>query len=168
MSDFAVKMKELLVRSAKFIGRIADATAKATRYKLNEISVLNKRRELIANLGKEVFALCEQGLSLPEKANEIVVEIKQLDEALEVLRANHSAEKAAAAEQHAMEKAARTTEKATAKVAEAIDKSTSTVQGEMPIDTEIADDEATAAPVLEMDIDKAAEETESEIPTLNL
>ena len=49
MSDFNVKLKAILNRSAKFIGRTANTTAKAAKYKVNEISALNKRRELVAD-----------------------------------------------------------------------------------------------------------------------
>ena len=165
MSDFGMKLKEMLGRSAKFIGRTANSTAKTAKYKVNEISTLNQRRELIADLGKKVFALCEQGLVLPDEANEIVAQIKKLDEELDALRANHTAEKAAAAEQHAMEKAARASEKAAAKAAEAIEKSTAAVQ----VDAPTVEEMPTQAPTLELDNEEAVEaESKTDVPTLEV
>lgn len=171
MSDFGTKLKDLLGRGAKFIGRTANSTAKATKYKVNEISALNQRRELMSELGKKVYALCEQGLTLPAEANDIVAQIKKLDEELDALRANHTAEKAAAAEQHALEKAARASERAAAKAAEAIEKSTAAVQVDAPdindVPVQTPADEAPVAPTLELDIEKAAEpEKQTDVPTL--
>ena len=171
MAEFGEKLKNVLTRSAKFIGRTANTTAKATKYKVNEMTALNKRRELIGELGKKVYELCEQGLVLPAEGNEIVEQIKKLDEDLNTLRSEHAAEKAAAAEQHAMEKAARATEKAAAKAAEAIDKSTAPVEVEVPADEPAAEipAEAPAAPALEVESEEAAEpKTATEVPTLNV
>ena len=164
MSDFNVKLKAILNRSAKFIGRTANTTAKAAKYKVNEISALNKRRELVADLGKKVFDLCSNGLVLPEDANVIVEQINQIDAELNILRADHAAEKAAAAEQHAMEKAARASEKAAAKAAEVY-----SAPVEMTEPVQDAADEAPVAPTLEIEPEQVDDaETNNEVPTLNV
>ena len=171
MSDFSVKLKNFLGRSAKFIGRTANTTVQATKYKVNEISAMNKRRELVVDLGKKVLELCGNGLVLPEEAATIVEQINQLDAELNTMRADRAAEKAAAAEQHAMEKAARATEKAAAKAAEAIEKSTAPVTSNVPdIEQPVAASaEEAPAPTLELDIDEATvADANTEVPTLNV
>ena len=119
MSDFSKTMKDLLSRSAKFIGRTFHSAASETKYKANELSLNNKRRELIHELGKKVLELSAAGHVLPAEATEIISQINKLDGDMNVLRNDHAAKKAAAAEQYAMEKAARATEKAAAQAAAA-------------------------------------------------
>lgn len=171
MADFAKTMKEMMSRGAKFIRRTAHTAVSETKYKANEISLGNKRRELVNELGSKVLELVGNGLVLPQEAAAIVDQINKLDDNVALLRNDHAAKKAAAAEQIAMEKAARATEKAAAKAAAAIDMSTATVEVEAPavsIDAEPAE-EASAAPTLELDIEEAAEEEANpEVPTLNV
>lgn len=171
MSDFSATLKELLGRSAKFVGRSATTAAKATKYKVNEISTLNKRRELIYALGESVLTLCENGMELPGEANEIRLQINKLDSDLIVLRSEHAAEKAAAAEQHALEKAARAAERAAAKTTVAIEKSTAPVEMVTPIGevTAAHADDANGSPDLKLDIEEAIESQDGkDVPTLNV
>ena len=172
MADFTNTLKTVLSRSAKFIGRSANTAAKATKYKVNEITTMNKRRELVHELGEKVVALCDNGLILPAEANEIVVHIKALEGELNMLRSDHAAEKAAAAEQHALEKAARATEKAAAKAAAAIEMSTAAVNVEAPVVEIPAEkpEKTPNTPVLEVDIESAMESFNEvkDVPTLNV
>lgn len=177
MSDFNSKLKDILSSSAKFIGKTADSAAKATKYKMNELSNLSKRRDLISELGAKVFELSNAGLELPADAAEIVKQIVALDVELNALRADHAAQKAAAAEQHAAEKAARAAEKAAAKAAAAVQKGTAPVEIELS-ETEAPADEAhtvneeEAVPTL--DVEEATPATADEkpeapeVPTLNV
>lgn len=107
MSEFSTKLKAIMQRSAKFIGKNAKAAAHTTKYKVNEMSALSKRRELIGALGESVYALSQQGSCLPPEVLDMIEQIKALDANIEALRADHAAQKAAAAEKAAMEKAER-------------------------------------------------------------
>lgn len=171
MSEFAKTMKDLLNRSAKFIGRTFNTAASETKYKANELSLNNKRRELVTELGKKVLELSSAGLILPVEAADIVNQIVKLDGDLNSLRNDHAAQKAAAAEQHAVEKAARATEKAAAQAAAAIEKSTAAVDVEAPV-VEVnaeADDAEPETPVLEVNIEEAVkDDNESDVPTLHV
>lgn len=171
MSDFVNTMKELLNRSAKFIGRTFNAAASETKYKANELNLTNKRRELVTELGKKVLELSSAGLVLPAEADEIVHQIVKLDGDLNSLRNEHAAQKAAAAEQHAMEKAARATKKAAAQTAAAIEKSTAAVEVETPaveVNPEM-DQAETETPILEVDMEEADKaEIKSDVPTLQV
>ena len=120
---------------------------------------------MVADLGKKVFDLCSNGLVLPEDANAIVEQINQIDAELNILRADHAAEKAAAAEQHAMEKAARASEKAAAKAAEVY-----SAPVEMTEPVQDAADEVPVAPTLEIEPEQQADDAENnnEVPTLNV
>ena len=178
MSLISQKLKSVLLDGAKIVGNAAATAAKNTKYKMNELSNLSKRRELIAELGTKVFELCIGGVELPAEAAEIVKQIIALDGDLEALRADHAAQKAAAAEKHAAEKAARAAEKAAAKAAAAIEKNTVPVEVE-PLAAEAPADavemtEKAETPVLDVEAAAAenaeitAKPAENEIPTLNV
>lgn len=173
MADFSTTLKNVFSKSVKFVGKTAKSAAKSTKYKLDELSNLSKRRDLISELGNKVYELAQAGLVLPAEAAEIAKQITMLDGDLAVMRADHAAEKAAAAEQHAAEKAARAAEKAAAKTAAAIEKSTAVVDVELP---EVAAPEAECevnaevgeVPTLNVTPESADKEAETEVPTLNV
>ncbi len=177
MSDFATSLKNILTKGAKFVGKTANSAAKATKYKMDEMSTLGKRRELISALGEKVFELTKQGLALPEEASCLVEQLNAVETDLNALRADHAAQKAAAAEKEAAEKAARAAEKAAAKAAAAIEKSTAPVEPEIPAAAyEMAPDpdEPTVCeaevPTLEVEqnADASDDIADNEIPTLNV
>ena len=167
MSDWATKMKAAMQCSARFIGKTTKAAAQSTKYKLNEMSAMSKRRELISDLGEKVYALAQQSADLPEELKDIIAQINALDTNLEVLRADHAALKAAAAERAAVEKAERAAQKAAAKAEAVIAKNSEPV--EVPESAPEEEVEA-AAPVLDVSCDAAIEEGESkdDVPTLNV
>lgn len=97
MSEFSTKVKGILSASAKFVGKTANVAAKATKFKMDELTALGKRRDLISELGSRVYELSINGIELPEQLSALLNQITVLDENLEALRANHAAEKAARA-----------------------------------------------------------------------
>lgn len=167
MSDFATTVKTVMQRSARFIGKTAKAAAQSTKFKLNEMSAMSKRRELIGDLGEKVYALARQGSCLPEELKDMIAQISALETNLDVLRADHAAQKAAAAEKAAVEKAERAAQKAAAK-AEAANAIKDEAAEGMPA-ASAGDDEA-AKPALDFSCDTAAEdeETNTDVPTLNV
>lgn len=167
MSNMAVTLKDMLTRSAKFIGRNARRFAKETKYKTNELSDLGKRRDLIRELGETVYKLSQNGLTLPTEANELIQQIALLDSDLAVLRADHAAQKAADAQLRATEKAARAAEKAAAKSAAAIAQGTAPVEIDIP-KSETPASAAPEAPVLDVPEEAEEKAETNEIPTLNI
>lgn len=175
MSDFSAKLKSILSGSAKFVGKTAASAAKSTKYKLNELSALSKRRELISDLGAKIYELSQAGIELPSEAQELVKQIAALDGNLDTMRADHAAQKAAAAEQHAAEKAARAAEKAAAKASAEIEKGTASVEVDLPevespvVEVEMPVEEPTAVPTLNVEAETVAEQpADDEVPTLNV
>ncbi len=170
MADFSTTFKNVVSKSAKCIGKAANAAVKATKYKLKEMDILGKRRELLKDLGDKVYELTANGLVLPEEAEEIVRQLTEVDAQLNTLRAEHAAHKAAEAEQKAAEKAARAAEQAAAKTAAAIDMCTEPVEAGMP---EMQTPEvACEAPVPTLHVDvPAADDADAEAtepPILNV
>ena len=93
MADFSTTLKNVFSKSVKFVGKTAKSAAKSTKYKLDELSNLSKRRDLISELGNKVFELAQAGLVLPAEAAEIAKQITMLDGDLAVMRADHAAER---------------------------------------------------------------------------
>ena len=163
MNDFGMKVKDFLSTSAKFVGKTANTAAKATKYKMDELTSLSKRRDLISELGAKVFELSANGVELPAELADLLNQIKLLDCELEALRADHAAQKAAAAEKHAAEKAARAAEKAAAKASCAVE------EGNAPVQVEIPEEESVVPTIdVESDEETASEDEENEVPTLNV
>lgn len=167
MSDWATKMQDLMQCSARLIGKTAKAAAQSTKYKLNEMSAMSKRRELISDLGEKVYTLAQQGAGLPEELKDMIAQINALDTNLDALRADHAAQKAAAAEKDAAEKAERAAQKAAAKAEAAIAKNSEPV--EVP-EVTLEEEAEAAASALDVSCDAATEEAESkdDVPTLNV
>ena len=170
MSDFATTLKQACKRGAKMISRGAKRLASATKFKASEFNDLKKRRKLIRELGEITYKLSSEGLVLPVEAAKVAGDIALLDNDINVLRTDHAAKKAAAAQIRAAEKAERAAEKAAAKTAAAIEKSTAPVQIDIPDDDFIVTDSApeTETPVIEIEPEEEATTADAEIPTLNV
>lgn len=171
MANFGHTLKNVLTRSAKFVGSTASRLAKATKFKTNELTELSKRRDLVNVLGEKVYDLSHNGLVLPEEAAALVHQIAALDNELAVLRADHAAQKAADAQQRAAEKAARAAEKAATKAAAAIEQSTAPVAVNIPeldaSDSEVVSDTA-SVPTLNVEVSAEDASATEEVPTLNV
>ena len=106
MSDIKNTMKNALKCSARFIGKTANTAVQATKFKVNEVSAKNKRREMVTALGEKVFALASEGAAVPAELNELIGQIKAVNENIDALRADYAAKKAANAHKYAAEKSA--------------------------------------------------------------
>lgn len=158
MTDINAKLKNILCTSAKFVGKTADSAAKATKFKMNELTTLGKRRDLISDLGAKVYELSQNGLELPADAMILISQIQILDAELETMRADHAAQKAAA-------KAARAAEKAAAKGNNGTTDST-------PLEVELPEAEMPDVVVVPtLDVEEAAEEESADdknVPSLDI
>jgi len=117
MADFAATLKEVFNRSVKAVNKAANGVASATRYKMNEMDGVSRRREAVSELGEKVYGLFQAGIELPEEIVPLVNEIRALDDSLDTLRSDRAAAKEAAAAEAAAVKAARKQERAEAKEA---------------------------------------------------
>lgn len=55
MADFSDKMKKAWLKSMEAIGNTAGNIASNTRYKVNEMTLLNRRREILSVLAPELM-----------------------------------------------------------------------------------------------------------------
>ena len=118
MSEFSAKLKDVFEDGIRIVNEAATAVANSTRYKLDELDRISRRREAIGELGEKVYALYCAGAEMPEEALPLLTELASLEEGLQNLRTEYAEQKladkqrkqedaAARKEQRAAEKAAR-------------------------------------------------------------
>ena len=81
------KFKSLWIKGMKAIGNTAANIANNTRYKVDEVTLQNRRREVLNDLANKAYALWLKGESFPEPMVRMLEELQQLDETLNDMRA---------------------------------------------------------------------------------
>lgn len=85
--DFRERTKALWIRGMKAVGNTAANIANNTRYKVDEVTIQNRRREVFNDLAHKTYTLWLKGESFPESMEKMLAELKQLDEQLNDMRA---------------------------------------------------------------------------------
>lgn len=85
--DIRERAKALWIRGMKAVGNTAANIANNTRYKVDEVTIQNRRREVFNDLAHKAYALWLKGESFPEPMAKMLDELKQLDEQLNDMRA---------------------------------------------------------------------------------
>lgn len=85
--DIRERAKALWIRGMKAVGNTAANIANNTRYKVDEVTIQNRRREVFNDLAHKAYALWLKGESFPEPMTKMLDELKQLDEQLNDMRA---------------------------------------------------------------------------------
>ena len=95
MSDVTNKIKDILQSGIRVVNKAATTVAGATRYKLDELDRVSRRREAIAELGEKVYAMYQAGTEMPEEALPLLIELADLDKGLAAMREEHAKAKQA-------------------------------------------------------------------------
>jgi len=119
MSEITTTLKNILSEGIKLVNRAASTVADSTRYKLNEMDSISRRREAITELGEKVYALYQAGTALPEEILPLLNELRALEEGLDTMRTQRAEQKEVAAQTRKEERAARAEERAAQKIARA-------------------------------------------------
>lgn len=85
--DLREKFKTLWIRGMKAVGNTAASIANNTRYKVDEVTLQNRRREVMSDLANKAYALWLKGEPFPEPMSRMLEELKQIDEQLNDMRA---------------------------------------------------------------------------------
>ena len=85
--DIRDRFKSLWIRGMKAVGNTAASIANNTRYKVDEVTIQNRRREVLGDLARKAYALWLKGEEFPEEMNRMLEELKALDEQLNDMRA---------------------------------------------------------------------------------
>ena len=65
--DLREKFKTLWIRGMKAVGNTAASIANNTRYKVDEVTLQNRRREVMSDLANKAYALWLKGEPFPEQ-----------------------------------------------------------------------------------------------------
>lgn len=85
-SDLNNKMKKAWLKSMEAIGNTASNIADNTRYKVNEMNLVNRRREILSDFGARAYALWQKGESFPDELAKQLEELSQVDAQLNAIR----------------------------------------------------------------------------------
>ena len=91
-SNIRDKAKLLWIKSMKTIGNTATNIANNTKYKVDEMTLQNRRRELGGDLSSAVYAMWMKGTEFPPELTRMLEEMQQLDERLNDRRAERYAQ----------------------------------------------------------------------------
>lgn len=83
--------KELWLRGMEAIGSAATSIANNTQYKVNEMNLSNRRREILADFGAMAYEEWLNGATFPPKMQELLAELHELEEQLNVIAAEKQA-----------------------------------------------------------------------------
>ncbi len=89
--DIRDRFKSLWIKGMKVVGNTAASIANNTRYKVDEVTIQNRRREVLNDLAHKAYALWLKGEQFPEAMNKMLEEMKNLDEQLNDIRAERYA-----------------------------------------------------------------------------
>ena len=67
--DLRGKVKSLWISGMKAIGNTAANIASNTKYKVDEVTIQNRRREILNDLAHKAYALWLKGEPFPEQMN---------------------------------------------------------------------------------------------------
>lgn len=91
MADLGRNLKNILVKSMEAIGNTASSIASNTKYKVDEMNLLNRKREILNDFGAKAYAIWEKGekTSFPEELKKDLEELCRIDNQLVDMRAEH-------------------------------------------------------------------------------
>ena len=85
--EFRDRVKSLWIKGMKAVGNTAASIANNTRYKVDEVTIQNRRREVLNDLAHKTYALWLKGEAFPESMTRMLDELKRLDEQMNDIRA---------------------------------------------------------------------------------
>lgn len=112
MAEYPKGFKGIWMKGMEAIGDTATKIASNTRYKVNEMNMVNRRREILSDFGEKAYGLWKQGEQFPAELDALLKELSQLDAALDEIRAEKAAKAAAAAAKSEEQPAEEAAEKA--------------------------------------------------------
>ena len=97
MAEYPKGFKGIWMKGMEAIGDTATKIASNTRYKVNEMNMVNRRREILSDFGEKAYGLWQKGEQFPAELDALLKELSQLVAALDEIRAEKAAKAAAAA-----------------------------------------------------------------------
>lgn len=91
MAVLGKNLKNILVKSMEAIGNTASSIASNTKYKVDEMNLLNRKREILNDFGAKAYAIWEKGENtvFPDELKKDLEELCRIDNQLVDMRAEH-------------------------------------------------------------------------------
>ena len=147
MADIGKSLKTAWLKSMEAIGNTASNIANSTRSKLDEMNVVNRRRDILSDFGARAYELWQKGEKFPAELEALLEELSSLDEQLNTIRTERLA--------NVETKAEKTGETVADAVNQVVDEVTQTVDAAADTVSQVADEVAQA-------VDTAAENLSDE------
>lgn len=96
MADMTKGLKGIWMKSMEAISDTASRIATNTKYKVNEMNIVNRRAEILKDFGAKSYALWQKGEQFPAELDELLAELHQLETELSAIRAEKVVSKPAA------------------------------------------------------------------------
>lgn len=91
MADLGTTAKKFLEQSMQVVNKAATNIAVSAKLKVDEMNLTTRRKELRNELGNKIYKLWNSGEQFPASLEEMLLEMKELDEKLQILRESKAA-----------------------------------------------------------------------------
>lgn len=86
MVEFGKNLKGIWLKGMEAISNTASSIASNTKYKVDEMNIVNRRREILSDFGAQAYELWQKGERFPEALETLLKELSTLDEELNAIR----------------------------------------------------------------------------------
>lgn len=86
MAEIGKSLKGIWLKSMEAISNTASNIASNTKYKVDEMNIVNRRREILSSFGAQCYEMWQKGEHFPENLEAQLQELSKLDEALNAIR----------------------------------------------------------------------------------
>lgn len=86
MAEIGKSLKGIWLKSMEAISNTASNIASNTKYKVDEMNIVNRRREILSSFGIQCYEMWQKGEHFPENLEAQLRELSELDEALNAIR----------------------------------------------------------------------------------
>ena len=86
MAEFGKNLKGIWLKGMEAISNTASNIASNTKYKVDEMNIVNRRREILSDFGAQAYELWQKGERFPDALETLLKELSALDEQLNAIR----------------------------------------------------------------------------------
>lgn len=86
MAEIGKSLKGIWLKSMEAISNTASNIASNTKYKVDEMNIVNRRREILSSFGAQCYEMWQKGEHFPENLEAQLKELSELEEALNAIR----------------------------------------------------------------------------------
>ena len=86
MPELSKSLKGIWLKSMQAISNTASNIASNTKYKVDEMNIVNRRRDILSNFGSQAYEMWQKGVVFPEPLQSLLAELCELDEQLNAIR----------------------------------------------------------------------------------